>query len=121
MYPVYNKFYYKPLPDCIEVQKSPIEGFGLFAIQDISKDFDIGMSHIKVPIIQGYIRTSIGGFLNHSDDANCFLTEEFHPKRTKIVYQQLFRLFQCSKSEIFTTVIIINSLRRGNGPHQLVG
>jgi hypothetical protein len=30
MYPVYNKFYYKPLPDCIEVKKSPIEGFGLF-------------------------------------------------------------------------------------------
>ena len=50
MYPVYNKFYYKTLPDCIEVQKSPIEGFGLFAIQDINEDFDIGMSHIKVPL-----------------------------------------------------------------------
>ena len=76
MYPVYNKFYYKPLPECIEVQKSPIEGFGLFAIQDINEDFDIGMSHIKVPIIQGYIRTSIGGFLNHSEESNCYLSEE---------------------------------------------
>ena len=76
MYPVYNKFYYKPLPDCIEVKKSPIEGFGLFAIKDIDAEFDIGMSHIKVPIICGYIRTSIGGFLNHSDNANCELSLE---------------------------------------------
>jgi hypothetical protein len=59
MYPVYNKFYYKPLPDCIEVKKSPIEGFGLFAVDNINEEFDLGMSHIKVPIIQGYVRTSI--------------------------------------------------------------
>ena len=51
MYPVYNKFYYKPLPDCIEVQKSQIEGQGLFALEDINADFDLGVSHIKVPII----------------------------------------------------------------------
>mgnify|MGYP003125533390 FL=1 len=76
MYPVYNKFYYKPLPDCVEVQKSPIEGFGLFAVEIIEKDFDLGMSHIKVPIIHGYVRTSIGGFLNHSKNANCYLSEE---------------------------------------------
>ena len=42
MYPVYNKFYYKPLPECIEVKKSPIEGFGLFAIEDIKQNFDLG-------------------------------------------------------------------------------
>ena len=76
MYPIYNKFYYKPLPDCIEVKKSDIEGSGLFAIKDIKKDFDLGMSHIKVPIISGYIRTSIGGFLNHSDNPNCELCLE---------------------------------------------
>ena len=76
MYPVYNKFYYKPLPDCIEVKKSSIEGFGLFAIKNIDKKFDIGMSHIKVPIICGYVRTSIGGFLNHSENSNCALSLE---------------------------------------------
>ena len=77
MHPVYSKMYYKPLPDYIEVGKSKIEGFGLFAAQDIEKDIDIGMSHIKVPIIQGYIRTPIGGFLNHSEDFNCQLLLEF--------------------------------------------
>ena len=37
MYPVYNKFYYKPLPDCIEVKKSPIHGYGVFAREDIKE------------------------------------------------------------------------------------
>ena len=71
MYPIYNKFYYKPLPDSLEVKESPIEGLGLFAKTNIKKHFDCGMSHIKVPIICGFIRTSLGGFLNHSDTPNC--------------------------------------------------
>ena len=76
MYPIYNKFYYKPLPDFLEVGKSTIEGYGIFANKDIDKDIDLGMSHIKVPIIQGYVRTPIGGFLNHSDKSNCELILE---------------------------------------------
>ena len=77
MYPTYKKFYYKPLPKFIEIKKSSIEGSGLFAAENIDKDVEIGMSHIKVPIIEGYIRTSIGGFLNHSDNNNCQLSLEF--------------------------------------------
>ena len=42
MHPIYSKMYYKPLPDYIEIGKSKIEGFGLFAAQDIEKDIDIG-------------------------------------------------------------------------------
>lgn len=76
MYPTYKKFYYKPLPKFIEVKKSSIEGSGLFAAEDIDENVDIGMSHVKVPIIQGYIRTPVGGFLNHSDDYNCELSLE---------------------------------------------
>ena len=76
MYPIYNKFYYKPLPDCLEVKDSPIEGLGLFAKKNIKKHFDCGMSHIKVPIICGFVRTSIGGFLNHSEKPNCALSLE---------------------------------------------
>ena len=58
----YNKFYYKPLPEYLEVDSSDIEGSGVFALEDIDADLDIGMTHIKVPIIQGYIRTPLGGF-----------------------------------------------------------
>tara|TARA_R100000329_G_scaffold29935_2_gene27616 strand:+ start:258 stop:620 length:363 start_codon:yes stop_codon:yes gene_type:complete len=77
MHPIYSKMYYKPLPDYLEVGESPIEGFGLFALEDIDPDTDIGMSHIKVPIIQGFVRTPIGGFLNHAEDSNCELSLEF--------------------------------------------
>jgi|TARA_X000001388_G_C2216971_1_gene117646 SET domain-containing protein len=76
MYPVYNKFYYKPLPDCITILKSKIEGLGLFATEDIKQDFNLGVSHIKVPVICGFIRTSIGGFLNHNENSNCELVLE---------------------------------------------
>ena len=46
------------------------------------------MSHIKVPIIQGYIRTPIGGFLNHSDNNNCelFLELDWDDYRSYNVY-----------------------------------
>jgi len=72
----YNKFYYKPLPEYLEVDNSDIEGSGVFALEDIDADLDIGMTHIKVPIIQGYIRTPLGGFVNHSEDNNCYLVEK---------------------------------------------
>ncbi len=75
MHPIYNKFYYKPLPDFLEIKQSNIEGCGIFAKKDINKNIDLGMSHIKVPIIQGFIRTPIGGFLNHTETPNCCLIE----------------------------------------------
>ena len=72
----YNKFYYKPLPEYLEVDSSDIEGSGVFATEDIDADLDIGMTHIKVPILQGYIRTPLGGFVNHSEENNCYLIEK---------------------------------------------
>ena len=75
MTPKYNKFYYRPLPKCLEVDKSDIEGAGIFAAEGIEKGVDLGMTHIKVPIIQGYVRTALGGFVNHYEKANCYLEE----------------------------------------------
>ena len=72
----YNKFYYKPLPDFLNIEPSDIEGLGLFAKEDISAGTNLGMSHIKVPIIYGFIRTPLGGFFNHDEDANCYIEEE---------------------------------------------
>jgi len=70
---IYNPFYYKPLPDELTIDQSEIEGLGIFATTEIDPDTDLGTTHIKVPMFQGYIRTPIGGFLNHADDANCEL------------------------------------------------
>ena len=66
----WDKFYYRPLPACITIKESEIDELGLFAIEDIEKDYDFGTTHIKVPPIVGYVRTPIGGFLNHSKESN---------------------------------------------------
>ena len=69
----YNRFYYNPLPDEVCIKESPIDGHGIFAAQDIEENKDLGSTHIKVPMIITYIRTPLGGFINHSDEPNCFL------------------------------------------------
>ena len=71
----FNKFYYKPLPDNLTIKNSVIEGLGLFATENIAADTDLGMTHIKIPIINGYVRTPLGGFLNHTETPNCCLIE----------------------------------------------
>ena len=69
----YDRFYYKPLPNEVCIKESPIDGHGIFAAQDIEENKDLGSTHIKVPMIITYIRTPLGGFINHSDEPNCFL------------------------------------------------
>ena len=63
---------YKPLPDSITIKESPIEGLGLFATEKINAHALIGIiHHPKNKSEDGYIRTPLGGFGNHSDDPNC--------------------------------------------------
>lgn len=67
------------LPSNLHIQDSPIHGQGLFAKEDIAKDTKIGESHVflmqdwdgKQFQRKEWLRTSIGAFLNHSDDPNC--------------------------------------------------
>ena len=61
---------YKPLPDCLTIQKSNIEGLGLFATKDIPENTILGLTHIFRPHKE-IIRTPLGGFYNHSDNPNC--------------------------------------------------
>jgi SET domain-containing protein len=64
---------YKPLPDGITIKKSPIDGLGLFATEKIKANSLIGViHHPRKESEDGYIRTPLGGFGNHSDDPNCF-------------------------------------------------
>ncbi len=63
---------YKPLPDGITIKKSPINGLGLFATETISENTLLGIIHIPIRGEKnGYFRTPLGGFGNHSDDPNC--------------------------------------------------
>tara|TARA_R110002074_G_scaffold2557_1_gene14880 strand:+ start:2199 stop:2528 length:330 start_codon:yes stop_codon:yes gene_type:complete len=68
---------YKPLPDYISIGSSEIHGAGLFAVDDIPKEIEIGISHAYDPnFLHDYIRTPLGGFINHSEKPNCELIED---------------------------------------------
>ena len=63
---------FKPIPDYLTVKKSDIHGLGLFATEEIKKGVELGISHVKDDrFLHGYIRTSLGGFFNHSTTPNC--------------------------------------------------
>jgi SET domain-containing protein len=63
---------YKPLPEEVTIKKSFIEGLGLFAKENIPMNTKLGISHVKDDRFEnGYIRTPLGGFVNHADVPNC--------------------------------------------------
>ena len=68
-----DKKLYQPLPknECIKltIEKSKVEGLGLFTQLFVPKGVNFGVSHIKIK--NEIIRTPLGGFVNHSDDPNC--------------------------------------------------
>ena len=60
---------YRPLPDGLTINNSPIEGLGLFATIDIKPNSFIGVTHIRDEQFENkYIRTPLGGFYNHSNE-----------------------------------------------------
>lgn len=65
---------YRPLPKCLTIRESDIDGLGLFAVEDIPKDTNLGISHIKDDRFEnGYSRTPLGGFFNHNESPNCYV------------------------------------------------
>ena len=62
---------YRPLPSQLTIKQSGIEGLGLFAVEDIKSDTDLGLTHIiDIASENGVIRTRLGGFINHSKSPN---------------------------------------------------
>ena len=62
---------YKPLPKCLTIKKSPIEGLGLYATENIKANTFLGITHILDENFENnYIRTPLGGFYNHSNNPN---------------------------------------------------
>jgi SET domain-containing protein len=59
--------HFRPLKPYLTIQKSGIEGLGLFATEDISVGEVIGITHVwDERFKDGYIRTATGAFINHS-------------------------------------------------------
>ena len=68
-----EKHTYTPLPESLTIKQSGIDGIGLFAKEGIAQGTNLGMSHVLIG--SGIIRTPMGGFINHSTDANTVKVE----------------------------------------------
>jgi len=63
--------FYKPLDDRLTIKSSGIDGLGLFAEEEISVGENLGVSHVYDERFKNkFIRTPLGGFINHSDTPN---------------------------------------------------
>ena len=60
---------YHPLPSGLTVADSRISGQGLFTTRQLVMGTTLGISHYRIDGM--YIRTPLGGFINHSDEPNC--------------------------------------------------
>tara|TARA_R110002020_G_scaffold356123_1_gene568741 strand:- start:1008 stop:1301 length:294 start_codon:yes stop_codon:yes gene_type:complete len=72
---------YKPLPDQLTIKTSKVNGLGLFATEGIAQGTNLGTTHLKLN--GDIVRTPLGGFINHANEANCVkveLKEDNHKK-----------------------------------------
>ena len=60
---------YNPLPSGLTVADSRISGQGLFATRRLVMGTLLGISHYRID--KEYIRTPLGGFINHAEEPNC--------------------------------------------------
>ena len=64
---------YKPLPESLMIKTSKVNGLGLFAQEGIAQGTNLGISHIKID--DDILRTPLGGFINHANEANAVKVE----------------------------------------------
>mgnify|MGYP005814147751 FL=1 len=64
---------YQPLPENLTIKKSGIDGLGLFTTKGISQGTNLGITHLELG--SKIIRTPLGGFINHSNEANTVKVE----------------------------------------------
>ena len=68
---------YRPLPLYLTIKPSSVEGLGLFTKEPVKKSTNLGISHVFDKFWEnGYIRTPLGGFINHSSTPNCRTSKE---------------------------------------------
>ena len=107
---------YRPLPNFLTISKSSIEGVGVFAKSIIPEGTDLGMSHIfdsRFP--DGYIRLSLGAFINHHDIPNCkAVISELDSEVGGIKHIRLKTIKQISAGDELTVEYIINILDNPN-------
>jgi len=83
---------YKPLPNNLTIQKSDIDGLGIFATKDIKKNINLGVMHHTTEF-NVVIRTPLGGFINHSNKPNCIKEKEdcLYYEETNLITNRLIK------------------------------
>ena len=68
---------YRPLPKQVTIKESVIDGLGLYSTESLYPGQYLGITHVANNRFEnGYIRTPLGGFINHSDTPNCEVRED---------------------------------------------
>jgi len=99
---------YRPLPDTLKIQDSSIEGVGLFAVEFIPAETNLGISHHFID--EHLIRTPLGGFYNHSNEPNCYSV--IHSLEDDMQgYVELVTITDIESGEEITTYYSINPLK----------
>jgi len=78
---------YRPLPDSLTIKTSKVNGLGLFTTEGIAQGANIGISHIEIENDKKEIeilRTPLGGFINHANEANTVKVELHDDRYRKI-------------------------------------
>ena len=70
---VFSNETYRPLPKGLTIKASKVEGLGLHATEDLEAGVALGSTHLKAR--SNWVRTPLGGFINHSEVPNCFILD----------------------------------------------
>jgi|TARA_R110000765_G_scaffold248775_1_gene350610 hypothetical protein len=77
----FGQHHYKPLIEGLTVKSSPVNGLGLHATEEWKAAVYFGETHVWNDRLGDWIRTPLGGFINHSDKPNCFILTEVHTRK----------------------------------------
>ena len=74
----FEKETYRPLPEGLTIHMSKIEGLGLHTTKEFEAGHVFGETHVLIHSRgrHEWIRTPLGGFINHSGNPNCFITTD---------------------------------------------
>ena len=69
---------YSPLPNGLTIKDSDIDGLGLHATTDLPAGTVLGETHVLVHNRDRHewVRTPLGGFINHSEHPNCYISTD---------------------------------------------
>ena len=111
-----EKTEWKPLPEFLTISESQIDGLGLFTLKDLDKGVDLGISHIYNGKFQdGYIRLSLGAFINHHEMPNCkAIISEIDSELGTLKHIRIITINKIKKREELTIKYIINKLKNPN-------